>query len=137
MKSKLTVEEIKKFVGDRLAQFKVPKLVNFVDRLPLNPIGKVDKLALSEACMSAISRHELTTLPTTPIEKVIHAIWARELPPQEFGIHDEFTVLGGDSLSSIRILVAIERECGIEVDEEDIHSLTTVAALAEYVAQRM
>jgi len=38
-----TEEEIKKFCAERLADYKVPKFVNFMDSLPRNPAGKVNK----------------------------------------------------------------------------------------------
>lgn len=136
LKRAMSVDEIKKFVGEKLASFKIPKVIVMVDKLPLNPIGKIDKLALSEACMSGAAQAKHIVAPTTPLEEFIHAIWVRELPAQEFGIEDEFSILGGDSLSSIRILVAIEREYGIHINDEDVDSLTTIASLARYVAGR-
>jgi acyl-CoA synthetase (AMP-forming)/AMP-acid ligase II len=42
----LAVDEILDFCDNHLADFKVPKYVNFVDELPRNPGGKVDKSAL-------------------------------------------------------------------------------------------
>jgi long-chain acyl-CoA synthetase len=41
-----TVDEIKKFCGEHLADYKVPKFVEFVDNLPRNPAGKVVKAEL-------------------------------------------------------------------------------------------
>jgi acyl-CoA synthetase (AMP-forming)/AMP-acid ligase II len=38
-----TAEEIKKFCAERLADYKVPKFVEFIDCLPRNPAGKVSK----------------------------------------------------------------------------------------------
>jgi long-chain acyl-CoA synthetase len=38
-----TEEEIKQFCSGRLADFKVPKFVEFMDNLPRNPAGKVSK----------------------------------------------------------------------------------------------
>src|SRR4030043_243001 len=38
-----TEEEIKKFCSERLADYKVPKFVEFMDGLPRNPAGKVSK----------------------------------------------------------------------------------------------
>ena len=40
---KATEEEIKKFCAGRLADYKVPKFVEFMDGLPRNPAGKVSK----------------------------------------------------------------------------------------------
>jgi acyl-CoA synthetase (AMP-forming)/AMP-acid ligase II len=38
-----TAEEIKKFCAERLADYKVPKFVEFMECLPRNPAGKVSK----------------------------------------------------------------------------------------------
>ncbi len=42
----LSVDEILDFCDDHLADFKIPKYVEFVDALPRNPAGKVDKRVL-------------------------------------------------------------------------------------------
>jgi long-chain acyl-CoA synthetase len=44
----LSAEEVRAHVRDRLADFKVPDLVEFVDRLPRDPNGKVQKRRLRE-----------------------------------------------------------------------------------------
>jgi acyl-CoA synthetase (AMP-forming)/AMP-acid ligase II len=41
-----TEEEIKKFCAVRLADYKIPKFVDFMDSLPRNPAGKVNKPVL-------------------------------------------------------------------------------------------
>jgi acyl-CoA synthetase (AMP-forming)/AMP-acid ligase II len=46
---KATEEEIKKFCAERLADYKVPKFVEFMDALPRNPAGKVSKPELRYA----------------------------------------------------------------------------------------
>lgn len=45
---KLTAEEIKSFVSERLASFKVPKLIEQVEALPRNASGKILKQPLRE-----------------------------------------------------------------------------------------
>lgn len=44
--SNLTERELIKYVSDKVANFKVPKYVVFVDEFPRNNVGKVDKKAL-------------------------------------------------------------------------------------------
>ncbi|MGQ0445163.1 MAG: class I adenylate-forming enzyme family protein [Beijerinckiaceae bacterium] len=44
--SRPTVDELRRFVADRIAAYKVPERITFVDELPLNPTGKVDRKAL-------------------------------------------------------------------------------------------
>ena len=46
--AKLTEDEIKDYVKDNLANYKVPREVVFLDELPRNPTGKVLKRELSE-----------------------------------------------------------------------------------------
>jgi acyl-CoA synthetase (AMP-forming)/AMP-acid ligase II len=46
--SKITVDELLDFCDERLADFKVPKYVEFVGELPRNPSGKIDKRALRD-----------------------------------------------------------------------------------------
>ena len=41
-------EEVKAFVKDNLARYKVPRDVRFVDELPRNPTGKVLKRELRD-----------------------------------------------------------------------------------------
>jgi long-chain acyl-CoA synthetase len=44
----LDAEQVRSFVGEYLADFKVPKYVQFLDELPRNPSGKVLKAPLKE-----------------------------------------------------------------------------------------
>jgi len=49
----LNDDELRPFVAERLAAYKVPARFVFVADLPLNPTGKVDRHALlAQACMS-------------------------------------------------------------------------------------
>jgi fatty-acyl-CoA synthase len=44
----LTAEELLAFCQDRLARFKIPKAIVFLDRLPQTAVGKVDKAMLAQ-----------------------------------------------------------------------------------------
>jgi len=46
--SSLSVDEVKAYVRSRLARFKVPRSVQFVDRIPRNSMGKVLRAALPD-----------------------------------------------------------------------------------------
>lgn len=41
-----TLKELKKFVDGKLADYKVPKSLSIVERLPLTPVGKIDKQSI-------------------------------------------------------------------------------------------
>ncbi len=41
--------------------------------------------------------------------------------------------LAADSLDVVELIMTMEEEFGIEIDEEDVESLTTVGAAVEYI----
>ena len=50
---KATLEDVRRFVGDRLARFKLPTAVRHVDALPRNGSGKIDKAAVRASLLAA------------------------------------------------------------------------------------
>ncbi|WP_277553853.1 class I adenylate-forming enzyme family protein [Halobaculum limi] len=44
----LTIEAVKEFAGERLARYKIPKVVEFVDELPETATGKIQKYQLRQ-----------------------------------------------------------------------------------------
>ncbi len=44
----LTEEEVKKYCREKLSVYKIPKIIEFWDSLPLTLVGKIDKKALRE-----------------------------------------------------------------------------------------
>jgi acyl-CoA synthetase (AMP-forming)/AMP-acid ligase II len=130
------VEDIRSFVAARLAAFKVPKRIDVRHRLPVNPIGKIDKLALVESYHSLISDSRAFVPPRNGLEKLLIQIWSDELPTKFFGIHDDFMILGGDSLSSTRVLLAVEKALSATIPGDIVEMLTTVSSLADYLCQQ-
>jgi feruloyl-CoA synthase len=51
----LTLEDIRHYLEDRLARYKIPRLVYFSERLPRTPTGKVQKFVLREMHRSGIA----------------------------------------------------------------------------------
>jgi len=103
----LTENDIRDYVAARLAEFKVPRKVLFVDGFTRGPSGKVNRSALAEVLgVTAERPHEE---PATPLEKTLAEIWKRELNIPRVGRNDSFADLGGDSLSTARMILAIEK----------------------------
>lgn len=44
--------------------------------------------------------------------------------------------LGADSLDLFELVMALEDEYSIEIDQDDLESLTTVGAVVDYLAQK-
>ncbi len=58
---------------------------------------------------------------------------ATELDLDNIGLEDDFFNRGGDSLSSIKIVLAVEKYFNLKIPEKDILALTSVGRMAEYI----
>ena len=81
-----TEDDLRNFVAERLAAFKVPQRVLFVDQLPRNAVGKIDRQALTE--MPAAE--DAATGPASDLEARIARVWAEELGLAQVGAGRQF-----------------------------------------------
>ena len=133
LKAPATADELRAFLTGRLAAFKIPGQILLLDRLPRNPVGKLDRTAVSGMIESARAERGHVA-PRNALEELLAGIWASELGIPSVGIHDDFAVLGGDSLSSVRIMLALETAIGIRVPEHVFANASTVARIADGLA---
>jgi oxalate---CoA ligase len=118
--------ELQDFTAARLADFKVPARIVFVDEIPLGPTGKLQRVGLAEKLgvtgLSAVGRPAPRPFrpPSTPTEKRLCALWRELLGLEEVGADDNFFDLGGDSVLAARLAVAIEKETGQTVRLRDM-----------------
>jgi amino acid adenylation domain-containing protein/non-ribosomal peptide synthase protein (TIGR01720 family) len=124
------------FLRGRLPEPLVPAVVMFLERLPLNPNGKIDRRALPAPDFAAAERMGLRrTPPGTPLEKQLADLWRSVLGVDEIGIHDNFFELGGDSIQSLR-LVSLAGRAGWKIGPKQVFDHPTISGLAR-VAQRV
>jgi hypothetical protein len=89
-----------------------PGRVRRVDRLPLLPNGKRDRvglLGLARADSRALRPEER---PATPTERRLAALWARLLQRDDLARGDRFSAIGGDSLRTAELMGLVEQEFG-------------------------
>ncbi|MCW3078681.1 non-ribosomal peptide synthetase, partial [Segetibacter sp.] len=125
-------EQVKNLLSEKLPEYMVPSLWIELEHLPLTSNGKIDKKALPEA-----GEHEEQTdqfiAPASDIELKLAEVWQDLLEVEDIGIHDDFFKLGGDSLLAIRVISAIRKKLGIEVDINLIFEYPTIAQLAKNI----
>jgi len=139
----LSAEEVRNWVGERLAPFKVPGQVVFMDALPRTPVGKLNRPALA---MLAAELPDQTGGPVTgsnegallhdSLEAFVAEIWAQELEVPAVDTGDDFAALGGDSLSALRVQLALEAAFGLKLTDSEARRLRTVKATAAHLRQR-
>ena len=131
-----TAAELRAFVSQRLAGFKVPRAIAFLEALPRNAVGKIDRRATAAEAADQLAAQPADTAVLTGSEVQIAAIWARELDLPAIGLDDDFASLGGDSLSALRVLIAIEKELGKVLPDDAMANQTTVRSLARALSSR-
>ncbi|MEJ3745203.1 amino acid adenylation domain-containing protein [Actinomycetes bacterium KLBMP 9797] len=118
-------------LADRLPSHMVPSAFVTLDRLPLQPNGKLDRKALPAPSQDRVAGTP-GAAPRTPAEESLAAVWREVLGVADLGIDDDFFDLGGHSLLAIHI-VARARSTPYPVSVLDIYQHRTIRRLAESV----
>ncbi|WP_156750115.1 non-ribosomal peptide synthetase, partial [Mycobacterium sp. E2479] len=117
-------------LGERLPEYMVPAAVVVIDELPLTVNGKLDKRALPAPDYGDVDRYRA---PATPMEEVLAGIYARVLGVERVGLDDSFFDLGGDSLSAMRLIAAVNTTLGAGLAVRDLFEAPSVGALVSRV----
>jgi len=128
----VSVSDLRAWVGSRLPAHAVPATFVLLDRLPVDPNGKLDRAALPDPWqrrdqLAAVAEYRE---PATELERVVAAVWAEVLELDRVGADDNFFELGGDSLRSVAVLERL-RQYGMEFTAGDFFGHPTVAELAD------
>ncbi|GAA6620567.1 amino acid adenylation domain-containing protein [Scytonema sp. NUACC26] len=127
-----TPSELRLFLQDKLPHYTIPASFVFLDAIPLNPNGKVDRHALP-APDKGSDRHNFVE-PRNPIERVLAAIWAEVLGLEVIGIHDNFFELGGHSLLATQVISRMRQALSVEIKVQLLFETPTIADLAREVS---
>ncbi len=117
-------------VAERLPAYMVPAAVISLDSLPLTVSGKLDRRALPAP---DYTRTESYRAPVTLAEELLAGIFARVLGVERVGLDDSFFELGGDSLSAMRLVAAVNTGMGAALAVRTVFESPTVAQLAPRV----
>ena len=115
-------------IREKLPYYMIPKIV-LLDKLPLNPNGKIDKskLPIPEAHSS---KH---ILPETELEKTLLAVCKEVLENNEIGVLDDlFKDCDADSLSILNISSKLFN-MNIQIGIQDFYKYPTIRELAKHV----
>ncbi len=131
--SHIEVPALRQFLFARLAEHKIPSRIVFVDEIPKGATGKVQRSKLYERLSHRLATP--FTAATTDIERSIESALRAILRSGTIGVDDNFFALGGDSLTGMQAMAAINKEHGIELAAAALFHHPTIAELAGLVEQ--
>lgn len=105
---------LRKYLQEKLPEYMVPELFVPLERLPLNPTGKLDRRALPQPGSERPVDAEFVA-PTTLVQEVVAAIWADVLGVEKVGKTDNFFHLGGHSLLAIQVVSRLREAFNAEL----------------------
>ncbi len=114
-------------LAERLPDYMVPATIMVVEAMPLTFNGKLDTRALPAPDFHDADRYRA---PATAIEEILAGIYAQVLGLERVGVDDSFFDLGGDSLSAMRLIAAINTGLAADLGVRAVFEAPTVARLA-------
>lgn len=134
---KTFAETLRSFLHKRVPEYMVPGPFVFLDSLPLNQNGKVDRKQLPDPAGGDRREIEADEQPRTDVERQVAEIWADVLDRKDIGIRDNFFDLGGHSLLATRVVSRIRGDFGIELPLRILFESPDVASVAEAVSDAL
>jgi acyl carrier protein len=132
-KKKVTEKELRQYVADRLAPYKIPQQIVFLDSIPKGPTGKVQRIGLAEKLSDLLKPEYI--FPETETEIIIAGFWQEILGLDQVGKYDNFFALGGDSLLATQVISRLTKEFGFDVPILTIFQYPNLAELAANIVQ--
>ncbi|CAF4096010.1 unnamed protein product, partial [Adineta steineri] len=123
--SHVNEEQLRQHCQSHLPPHMIPSIFIILDKLPLNPNGKIDRKHLPSPHFS--STHLTNTiellLPTNDIEVILHHIWCDILKQKEISVDKDIFSIGGHSLVIMKLLHRYKVEFHLETNSLSITDL--------------
>ena len=126
-------ETLRTALAERLPDYMVPAAVVVVAELPLTVNGKLDSHALPPPEYQDTDGYRA---PMGVVEEIVAGIYARVLGLERVGLNDSFTVLGGDSLSAMRLVTSINTALDADLAVRSVFETPTVAELVARIGEK-
>ena len=128
-------EELRSWLRGKLPEYMVPGAFMFLESLPLNANGKVERRALPAPELSRKTAEESYVAPRHLVEQQLVQIWEELLGVRPIGIKDDFFELGGDSLLAVRLFDRMAQVCGKKLALATLFAGATIEQVAKALGE--
>ena len=121
---------LKVLLADKLPDFMLPKRFVYLEHLPLNHNGKLNRKALPAPTQT----RQNESMQVTRMQASLLAIWCEILGLSRISIYDNFFALGGHSLLAVRIVVNVKQILKKNVNICDLYAAPSIFEFSERVS---
>jgi amino acid adenylation domain-containing protein len=116
-----------------LPGYMIPTRLIFLDAMPVNANGKLDRLQLRSLAEVEPPEQKAGAPPETEAERRVLALWREVLPVSQIGVDEDFFDLGGDSLGALQVCAQLEEAFGRFLPLVVLSQYTTIREIAAYL----
>jgi tryptophan 2,3-dioxygenase/acyl carrier protein len=120
--------KIRAALAERLPPYMVPAAVVVLEALPLTVNGKLDSRALPAPEYTDADRYRA---PANAVEEILAGIYAQVLGLERVGVEDSFFDLGGDSISAMHLIAAINISLATDLSVRAVFGAPSVRSLSQ------
>jgi len=131
----LTATALRKTLAETLPDYMVPARFARLDAMPMTANGKVDVKALPDPEDCAMAEAQAGRAASSPTEERLFAIIADVIGRSDFGVEDDFFLLGGHSLLGTQVIVRARDAFGVDLNLFHLFEGRSVASLARKVEE--
>jgi len=127
-------QELRDYMAEGLPDYMIPSYFILLEKMPLNPNGKVDRKALPEP---TVSNDSSRVLPVNEIEQAMTAVWGEVLGKdiQAIGVLDNFFKLGGHSLKAAELIAKIHKTFSVELPITAVLKNPTIRGICHLISK--
>ncbi|RXT47818.1 non-ribosomal peptide synthetase [Bradyrhizobium betae] len=131
--SQSSASELREFLKSRLPGHAIPSAFLFLEQVPLNAHGKIDRSALLAPAQQETAGPDAAVPARRFTEKVLSDIWVDLLKVESISVTDNFFDLGGHSLLAGQAMARVARALGVSLPIKTIFEAPTIEELARRV----
>ncbi|MBP7653547.1 amino acid adenylation domain-containing protein [Candidatus Dependentiae bacterium] len=132
---KLTVGEIREFLGKTLPLYMIPAYFIELEKMPLNSSSKIDRKNLPLPSEEGLIRIREYKNPETKSEKILVQILNEVLGVKKISVLDNFFELGGDSIKAIQVIARLNMK-DFHIEIKDIFQSPVIKDLAQKLVKK-
>ncbi|MCP5045837.1 MAG: amino acid adenylation domain-containing protein, partial [bacterium] len=129
----LDIPKLREYLGEKLTEYMIPSYFMRMDQFPLTHNNKIDRKALPAPAIEGMPRSEVDyEAPGDDVQQKLADVWQEVLGVEQVGIHDQFFVLGGDSIKAIQAAAKLS-VFGYELDISLLFKYPTIQKLSQHI----